>query len=87
MEIVYVYTRKRSEFGRQCNFSDRGVELNSDIVPDDTLAAQFIDKNPCDKMLQNAPEMSEHEVNDCTIVLANGRGCSRRGKGGMGTNF
>ncbi|XP_062507581.1 dynein axonemal intermediate chain 2-like, partial [Corticium candelabrum] len=63
MEIVYVYTRKRSEFGRQCNFSDRGVELNSDIVPDDTLAAQFIDKNPCDKMLQNAPEMSEHEVN------------------------
>jgi dynein intermediate chain 2 len=62
MEIVYVYTKKRAEFGRQCNFSDCQTKLHTDIAPDDTLAAQFIDKNPCDRAVQNAPEMSEHQV-------------------------
>lgn len=63
MEIVYVYTKKRAEFGRQCNFGDRQAEVHVDISPDEALASQFIDKNPCDTAIQNAPEMSEHEVN------------------------
>ncbi|KAG9337234.1 hypothetical protein JZ751_029519 [Albula glossodonta] len=63
MEIVYVYTKKRSEFGRQCNFSDRPAELHVDILPDPTLAANFIERDPCDVPLQCTQEMSEHEVN------------------------
>jgi len=62
MEIVYVYTKKRSEFGRQCNFSDRQAELHVDISPDDKLLQDYIEKNPCDTGIQCVQEMSEHEV-------------------------
>jgi len=62
MEIVYVYTKKRSEFGRQCNFTDRPAELHCDIAPDTNLAANFIKRNPVDIRLQCTQEMSEHEV-------------------------
>uniref|UniRef100_A0A3B1IM08 Dynein, axonemal, intermediate chain 2b n=1 Tax=Astyanax mexicanus TaxID=7994 RepID=A0A3B1IM08_ASTMX len=62
MEIVYVYVKKRSEFGRQCNFSDRPAELHVDILPDPSLAANFIDRDPCDVPIQCTQEMSEHEV-------------------------
>ncbi|KAJ7373545.1 Dynein intermediate chain 2, axonemal [Desmophyllum pertusum] len=63
MEIVYVYTKKRNEFGRQCNFSDRQAELHVDIAPDDKLLQDYIEKNPCDTGIQCVQEMSEHEVN------------------------
>ncbi|XP_060700806.1 dynein axonemal intermediate chain 2 [Hemiscyllium ocellatum] len=63
MEIVYVYTKIRSEFGRQCNFSDRPAELHVDIVPDPSLAENFIEKNPVDVFVQVSKDMSEHEVN------------------------
>ncbi|XP_041073166.1 dynein intermediate chain 2, axonemal [Carcharodon carcharias] len=63
MEIVYVYTKIRSEFGRQCNFSDRPAELHADILPDPTLAENFIEKNPVDVFIQVSKDMSEHEVN------------------------
>ncbi|CAG5123303.1 unnamed protein product [Candidula unifasciata] len=63
MEIVYVYTKKRSEFGRQCNFSDRIAELHVDIPPDDSLLQNFIERNPIDIGIQSVQEMSEHEVN------------------------
>jgi len=62
MEIVYVYTKKRSAFGRQCNFSDRPAELHCDIVPDANHAANFVVRNPIDRGLQCTQEMSEHEV-------------------------
>ena len=63
MEIVYVYTKKRNEFGRQCNFSDRPAELHVDIAPDMSLLDNFIERNPVDIGIQCAQEMSEHEVN------------------------
>lgn len=63
MEIVHVYTKKRAEFGRQCNFSDRQAELHVDIVPDNELVSDFVERNPCHNGLQCVPEMSEHEVN------------------------
>ena len=57
-----MYTKKRAEFGRQCNFSDRPAELHVDIVPDSTLAENFIERNPVDTGIQCVQEMSEHEV-------------------------
>lgn len=62
MEIVYVYVKKRSEFGRQCTFSDRMAEVNVDIQPDALLAMNFIEKDPIDTGIQCASDMSEHEV-------------------------
>ena len=33
MEVQYVYTKKRAEFGRHSIFSDRPAELHVDIEP------------------------------------------------------
>uniref|UniRef100_A0ABI8ABA9 Dynein axonemal intermediate chain 2 n=1 Tax=Felis catus TaxID=9685 RepID=A0ABI8ABA9_FELCA len=63
MEIVYVYVKKRSEFGKQCNFSDRQAELNINIPPNPELAEQFVERNPVDTGIQCSTSMSEHEVN------------------------
>lgn len=63
MEIVYVYVKKRSEFGKQCNFSDRQAELNIDIAPNPDLADQFVERNPVDTGIQCSTSMSEHEAN------------------------
>ncbi|XP_006886454.1 PREDICTED: dynein intermediate chain 2, axonemal [Elephantulus edwardii] len=63
MEIVYVYVKKRSEFGKQCNFSDHQAELNIDIPPNPELAEQFVERNPVDKGVQCSTSMSEHEAN------------------------
>ncbi|XP_013416067.1 dynein intermediate chain 3, ciliary [Lingula anatina] len=63
MEIVYVYTKKRAEFGRQCNFSDREAELHIDILPDPKESENYIERNPVDISVQCAAEMSEHEIN------------------------
>ena len=63
MEIVYVYTKKRAEFGKQCNFSDRPAELHVDILPDPSLLDNFIERDPVDSGIQCVQMMSEHEVN------------------------
>ena len=63
MEIVYVYTKKRSEFGRQCNFSDRPAELHVDIAPDESQLQNYILKDPVDMAIQVSKDFSEHEVN------------------------
>lgn len=69
MEIVYVYTKKRAEFGRQCNFSDRPAELHVDIIPDPSEADNFIERNPVDIGMQCVQEMSEHEVNNLGALI------------------
>ncbi len=62
MEIVYVYTKKRAEFGRQATFTDANAALNVDIQPDGSLRDNFIARDPVDMAIQFTPEMSEHEV-------------------------
>ncbi|XP_069581767.1 dynein axonemal intermediate chain 2 [Brachyistius frenatus] len=63
MEIVHVYTKLRSEFGRQCRFSDRPAELLLDVPPDPNLALQFIQRTHRDQAVQACRDMSEHQVN------------------------
>lgn len=58
-----MYTKKRSEFGRQCNFSDRPAELHVDIAPDDSQLQNYILKDPVDIAIQVSKDFSEHEVN------------------------
>ena len=62
MEIVHVYTKVRSEFGRQCSFSSRPAELHVNIIPEPNIADEFIERNPCDSSVQCVHELSEHEV-------------------------
>nr|XP_019951049.1 PREDICTED: dynein intermediate chain 2, axonemal [Paralichthys olivaceus] len=63
MEIVYVYTKLRKEFGRQCLFSDRPAELVVDVLPEPSLSREFITTTPRDQAQQVYREMSEHQVN------------------------
>ncbi|NXK65414.1 DNAI2 protein, partial [Sylvietta virens] len=63
MEIKYEYSRKRSEFGRPCNFSDFLAEVTVDIPPDPSLADDFIPQDPVDFAVQEGPDMALHEVN------------------------
>ncbi|KAM9793444.1 dynein axonemal intermediate chain 2-like isoform 1-T1 [Syngnathus typhle] len=63
MEIVHEYAKVRSDFGRQCLFSDRHVEMLVDIPPNPKLASQFVLKTTRDLGVQGCYEMSEHEVN------------------------
>lgn len=63
MEIVYVYTKKRREFGRQCNFSDRPAEVHVDIPSDSDYLHNYCQRNPITRGVQCTPEMSEHEIN------------------------
>ncbi|XP_027728973.1 dynein intermediate chain 2, axonemal [Vombatus ursinus] len=63
MEIVYVYVKNRSDFGKQCNFSDRQAELSIDIPPNPELMEQFVIRDPVDTGSQCSCDMSEHEVN------------------------
>ncbi|XP_069728508.1 dynein axonemal intermediate chain 2 [Phaenicophaeus curvirostris] len=63
MDITYTYTRKRSEFGRPCIFSDRPGTIDVDIQPDPSLASAFVPRNPVDMGVQHTWEMSEHQVN------------------------
>ncbi|NXW09589.1 DNAI2 protein, partial [Fregetta grallaria] len=69
MEIIYVYTRKRSEFGRPCSFSDRPAKVSVDIPPDPSMASNFILRNPVDSYVQHGSDMSEHEVNTVRVEV------------------
>lgn len=63
METQYVYTKPRSEFGRQCIFSDRPAEIILDIQPNPSEIENYIERSPCEMATQCVKEMSEHEVN------------------------
>ncbi|NXY11509.1 DNAI2 protein, partial [Pteruthius melanotis] len=63
MEIKLEFVRKRSEFGRPCNFSDFLAEVTADIPPDPGLADDFIPQDPVDFAFQEGPVMALHEVN------------------------
>ncbi|NXW93880.1 DNAI2 protein, partial [Alopecoenas beccarii] len=63
MEITYTYTRKRSEFGRHCNFTDWPARVTVDIPPDPSMADNFIPQDPVNVAIQHSYDMSEHEVN------------------------
>jgi dynein intermediate chain 2 len=62
MDIQYVYTKKRSEFGRQVHFTDRAAEVIADIQPNPELAQDYISRDPVELGIQNVRELSEHWV-------------------------
>ena len=62
MDIQYVYTKKRSEFGRQVFFSDRPSEVIADLQPNPDLVKEYISRDPVEFGVQNVREFSEHSV-------------------------
>eukprot|EP00842_Homolaphlyctis_polyrhiza_P004768 jgi/Hompol1/5292/HPOL_001254-RA len=71
MEIVYVYQRKRKDFGRQPLFVERLAETGVNIAPEPTYMKNYVERNPCQAEVQCAPEKSEHEVNTESFSFTN----------------
>eukprot|EP01048_Picozoa_sp_COSAG05_P023705 COSAG05_NODE_5244_length_1227_cov_6.901596_1_plen_158_part_10 len=64
MEIVYVYTKKRKEFGRHTgHFTDRAAQVEFDIPPNAEVSENFMEKNPCVLEMHCIPAFSEHAAN------------------------
>jgi len=62
MDITYVYTKVRSQFGRQPLFSDAETQILISLDPDESQEENFIEKDPVDIAIQYTPQMTEHEV-------------------------
>lgn len=63
MESQYVYQKKRADFGKHPNFSDRASEITVDIEPNEEDRENFIMRNPTHVGIQSTHILSEHEVN------------------------
>ncbi|PNF32875.1 Dynein intermediate chain 3, ciliary [Cryptotermes secundus] len=63
MDVQYVYTKKRSEFGRPCFFVDEGPKLMENIMPNREFHNGYIFKNPVNRSTQCSSVLAEHEVN------------------------
>ena len=62
MELVFVYQKKRKDYGRQTLFKDKLAEITVHYPSDYTYLKHYIEKNPSFTEVQCVPEMSEHEV-------------------------
>ena len=60
----FAYTKLRSEFGRQCSFGDRIVEVLANIKPNEAQAAEYIRRNPVSRgnQISTFEHFSEHYV-------------------------
>lgn len=63
METQYVYTKFRSEFGKQCLFTDRGPELIDNYPSTNKFLREYIYRNPVDQEVQCSFVQAEHEIN------------------------
>jgi len=65
----FAYTKLRSEFGRQCTFADRSVEVLANIRPNEEQATEYIRRNPVSRGIQinSFEHFSEHYVSSAVI--------------------
>ncbi|XP_076264362.1 dynein, axonemal, intermediate chain 2 [Rhynchophorus ferrugineus] len=71
MDVTFTYQKKRSDFGRQCLFSDRGPDLIDNFPSNKKLAREFIDRDPVDRSTQCAPIQAEHYLNTMRAEYTN----------------
>ncbi|XP_031353490.1 dynein intermediate chain 3, ciliary-like [Photinus pyralis] len=63
MEVQYVYQKKRTEFGRQCVFSDKGPDLIDNYPSNWVLLENYILKDPFSQGTQCNSILAEHDAN------------------------
>ncbi|XP_066602906.1 dynein axonemal intermediate chain 2-like [Prorops nasuta] len=68
MDNTFVYTRKRNQFGRKCNFSEC-EKLEIDLKPNPALMQNFIRVDPVTQATQCNKIYSAHEVNTTTATF------------------
>ncbi|KAK2584928.1 hypothetical protein KPH14_002523 [Odynerus spinipes] len=70
MDLQYAYVKKRSQFGRPCNFS-RFDNIDVDIQSNPALMRNYIKINPVTRGTQYSKVYAAHEVNTNTVTYRN----------------
>ena len=70
-QVAYLYTKPRSEFGKQCKFSDSKTEILENILPTKEYDKSFHQRNPTITEFDIIPDMSETEFNTERVVVKN----------------
>ena len=68
MEVAYLYTKVRSEFGKQTNFSDQDTRILHTIPQTDEFEDDYIPRNPVCTTVDTCPTYSAHETNTDRLV-------------------
>jgi dynein intermediate chain 2 len=63
-----LYSKKRSEFGKPCNFADGETQVLESILPTDEYDKNYVKQNPVVTSINTTPLMSETEVNTDSVV-------------------
>ena len=71
MEIVYTYTKKRSEYGRQPSFKDGEASVVANFIPDETKAETHFERDPCVTVAQVHPDVTDSAVNTLPTISVN----------------
>lgn len=71
MEVAYLYTKVRSDFGKHCDFKDVEPRILEVTPVTDEFESEYVMKNPSVTELNTSPNMSEHEVNTERRVVKN----------------
>mmetsp|Transcript_10581 Transcript_10581/g.15980 ORF Transcript_10581/g.15980 Transcript_10581/m.15980 type:complete len:599 (+) Transcript_10581:73-1869(+) len=69
MEVAYLYTRVRSEFGRQLKLEDVDTRILCSIACNDEHGDEYVLRNPSVAILDTSSYMSEHEANTERLVV------------------
>jgi len=62
IDITYAYAKIRSQFGRQCKFTDKPAELVTTIETNSELSDKYIPRNPIHRATQCSTSVSLQEV-------------------------
>lgn len=71
MEVAYLYTKVRSEFGKQTCFRDVDARVLCSIPSSVEQGAEYVTRNPSVAVLDTSPHVSEHEANTERLVVKN----------------
>eukprot|EP01062_Namystynia_karyoxenos_P058322 TRINITY_DN49888_c0_g1_i1.p1 TRINITY_DN49888_c0_g1~~TRINITY_DN49888_c0_g1_i1.p1 ORF type:complete len:608 (+),score=245.84 TRINITY_DN49888_c0_g1_i1:159-1982(+) len=66
-EISYMYQRARREFGRPVEFQSAEPEELANNMPSETLQAEYMRLDPCEREIENIPSLSEAATNTAQI--------------------
>lgn len=71
MDINYICSRKRRDFGKPCNFVDVGPVMLTEIDPNPTKKNEYVKLSVVDRAIDNTVKMCAHDVNTITRITAN----------------
>ncbi|GMI17612.1 hypothetical protein TrLO_g4434 [Triparma laevis f. longispina] len=69
MEVAYLYTKVRAEFGKDCKFVDADPTVLESIVPTEEFDDKYTLKQPSISEFDTTPHMSESECNTERLVV------------------